>query len=236
MEPKFQSSFIPKGPMAAAASFSPGPRKQSKSLLGFLGKVIFILAVIGAVGVFAYSKYLESSIDRKGADLEAARATLEPETIKELTRLNARMTSTKELLAKHTVMSPLLDYLETSTVRNVRFTSFQFAGSDKGLSLTMKGQARGYAAVALQAETFNQSKYFKIPIFSDLALDEKGNVVFSFKGGLDPTVVSYKKQLESGTVELRPLSGAVATSTPALVPVQPVTTATGTSASTTPKR
>ncbi len=217
MDPKFQSSFIPKGPVASPASFT--TPKKSGGLFGFIASVIFFIAVAISAGLFGYEKYLLSSIAQRGDDLKQAKEALNPDLIKDLLKLNSRINSTEDILSKHTVLSPLFDFLESSTYKSVRYTSFKFS-NDKELTISMGGQARGYAAVALQADTLSRSKYIKNPVFSDLLLDDKGNVLFSFKATLNPDIISYKRQIESGELEINKtpvkVSTPVATTTPAV--------------------
>lgn len=243
MEPKFQSSFIPKGPVATTATMNVGAKVKGAGLLGILGLFIFILAFVGAVGLFGYNWYLTSKIARMGESLEEARAALEPETINQIARLDARIVGTRELLDKHVVSSGVFDYLEDATLKSVRFSEFAFtSGGEKGLSLTMKGQAHGYGSVALQSDIFNKSKFFKNPVFSDLSLDDKGNVVFTFTTSLDPSLVSFKRYLQdenttpvSAPVEAQNVS-AVASTTATTTKTTKTTTKSSTTASTTPKR
>jgi hypothetical protein len=79
----------------------------------------------------------------------------------------------------------------------VRYTDFSYNTSNKGLELMLKGEARGYTALAAAAEVFNENKAFQEPSFSDLRLDEKGNVVFTLSLRVDPTFLSYKKLVET---------------------------------------
>ncbi|KND48655.1 MAG: putative pilN [Parcubacteria bacterium C7867-005] len=225
MDPKFQSSFIPKGPIATSATLG-RERSGERGLFGNIALFVFVLSLLSAGGVWAYGQYLENNIAKKGKDLEAARSTLEPESIKELTRLNSRLVSTQSILSKHTILSPLFEFLESSTYKTVRFTDFRYEMTNKGLTLAMKGQARGYSAVALQADEFAKSKYIKNPIFSDLNLDERGNVVFSFRADLDPSIISYKSKIEAQEA----IDKANA---PTVVPVTPVETKPATSTATT---
>jgi len=231
MDPKFQSSFIPKGPINTAGSLSRGPIIKQRNIFGIIGMFIFVVTVILAIGVFGYTKYLESSISKMGDELEQARAALDPSVIKELSLLDARINATKNLLDNHIVLSPVFDFLEGSTLQAVRFTNFDYASGDKGLSLSMNGQSRGYASVALQSDKFNESKYIKSPVFSDLTLDEKGNVLFSFKATLDPQIVSYKRFNESDQVlpdnPVVPASQATSTAT-TTKPLTKVATTTAT--------
>jgi len=219
MEPKFQSSFIPKGPIVSNVPGAPIGRRtrQEKSLFYILASTVFIMSVLSALGMFGYKFYLKYSIDQMGANLEDARLTLQPEVIRELTRLDNRILSSQKLLARHQILSPLFEFFEVSTPKTVRFKDFSYTKTPQGLELKIIGEARGYAALALQADVFDKSQYFKNPIFSDLSLNEKGDVNFSFKAMLDPTLVSYERKVErlgaSPIVPTEPTSTSTATST-----------------------
>lgn len=201
MEPKFQSSFIPKGPLAATTT---GPnlakRPGEKSILGLFGLVLFIVSVLGAAGVFGYKYYLKSNIEAMQADLEEVRAALNAEEIKELTHLHNRIVTTRELISKHVVLSPFFEFLETSAPRLVRFSELMYRTTAEGIEVNLRGESRGYGALALQANIFDQNNYFKSPAFSNLLLNERGDVTFSFRGLLDPGLISYAKLVESGAV------------------------------------
>lgn len=200
MDPKFQSSFIPKGPIVSTATGAPVGRKiRERSFFAFLALSVFVISVLLAAGVFGAKFYLQYRIETMGTDLENARAALQPETINELTRLDDRIVSTKSLISKHHVLTPLFEFLEISTPVTVRFNDFHYSMTDRGLELAIRGEARGYAALALQADIFNKSQYFKDPIFSDLNLNERGDVSFSFKATVDPNLVSYSRVIERGT-------------------------------------
>src|SRR3989344_7713231 len=98
MEPKFQSSFIPKGPIATSTVSPMRPVVREASILGFMAKLVFSASVILALGVFAYQLYLNYALKSMIVNLESARAGLEPETVTELTDLHKRIISTDELI------------------------------------------------------------------------------------------------------------------------------------------
>ncbi|MEK7187122.1 MAG: hypothetical protein AAB690_02395, partial [Patescibacteria group bacterium] len=104
------------------------------------------------------------------------------------------------------------DFLESSTLKSVRFTDFSYGTSPAGVELVMKGQARSYAAVALQSDLFTKSSHFKNPVFSDLGLDESGNIIFTFRAIVNPNLISYQKQIEGLTISAPPKT-TVATTT-----------------------
>lgn len=197
MEPKFQSSFIPKGPIGSSvADTATGDKGKHQSLLSFLALIIFILSIVLAAGVFGYKFYLKYSIENMGTALEEARSNLQSETISELMYLDSRIVSTKELVSKHKVLTPLFEFLELSTPKTVRFNNFNFSVAEAGIELSMIGEARGYSALAFTADIFNKTEFFKDPVFSDLRLNDRGDVVFSFRAIVDPKQVLYTRQIE----------------------------------------
>ncbi|MBX4200423.1 hypothetical protein KW790_03125 [Candidatus Parcubacteria bacterium] len=218
MDPKFQSSFIPKGPLASSATLnSLRPHKQG-SLLGFIGGLVFTLAVLASLGVFGYKFYLSSEIGKKGAELDSAQASLQLDSIKDLSRLNTRIVSVKQLLGRHTVVSKLFEFLEANTLRTVRFTDFGYNTTNGQIKLQMRGLARGYASVAQQSDIFNKSNYLKNVIFSDLSLDERGNVTFVFSADIDSSLVTLQPgrispQTTTPNISTSSTSPFVATST-----------------------
>ena len=215
MEPKFQSSFIPKSPIGSSGATLPTQgRRSERNLFGFVSTTVFSLSVILAMAVFGYSYYLKYAIAKMATQIEGGRAELQPEKVNELIRLNDRINSTQDLIGTHLLLSPLFKFLEASTIKNVRFTSFSYEMNQSGLRLSMRGEARSYSALALQADLFSKSGLLENVAFSDLVLDEKGNVIFSFQASVDPGLLSYQRSLSGTTVPVvAPAATVVATTT-----------------------
>jgi len=150
-----------------------------------------------------------------GQEIEASSGDLVPSAGRDFIRLNNRLISTESLLNRHVVISPLFDFLETATLKSVRFNDFLYNTNSGGVELLIKGQARGYADVALQSDVFNKSPYFENPVFSDLSLDERGNVTFTLRATINPELISYKKLLENEVVVPAPVTIESAVTTPA---------------------
>ncbi len=178
--------------MAPVSAATMQRASRGSGFMGVIAFLIFAVALLGSIGVYGYQKFLESRIAKMGSDLEAARQSLEADALNQVMRLNSRIESTQKIVDSHTAMSPLFDFLEINTVKTVRFTNFSFDQKGNGLKLALRGEARGYTALALQADLFNKSKYIRNPVFTDLRLDEKGNVAFSFTADLDNSLISYK--------------------------------------------
>lgn len=192
MPPKFQSTFIPRGPIAGASAMSPSLRTRGGSnFISSIAFFIFAISIILALGVFGYRFYLEYRISNMSRELAEAKAALNPEAIEDLVDLDTRLTSTQTLVKSHKLMTPLFEFLESVTPRSVRFSGFKYAVGQNGPEIELFGQARGYSALALVSEMFDQSRYFRSPVFANLNLNQKGEVEFAFKAEVLPELLSF---------------------------------------------
>lgn len=192
METKFQTSFIPKQPLNDDA-----PHHTSAASLFFLFSFILFMASLAAAGaVFIYGSVINSNITKGEHDLNANKNAFDPNTIKEITRLNDRVNAADALLKHHKSVSTLFQVLGNTTLKTVRFSDFSYTDADDKISLSMTGQAFNYETVALQAKAFTDptlKNVFRSPIFGGLNLDQQGNVAFTFKTGVDSFLVDYYK-------------------------------------------
>lgn len=211
---------------------------RQHDILAFIAKGIFALTILATVGVIGYKWYLGYSIGRMSAELEAARAEIAQGETGEFIRLNDRIVSTEALLQSHRVLSPFFTFLQQTTPKTVRFSEFRFTEDKEGPQVVLKGAAATYAALALEADVIYKNKDFKNPTFSDLRLDDKGNVTFSLKAGVSPEFISYAKTVSRLNAPPVPTSTSTstATSTSATLPAGLVLPNLATStATTTPK-
>lgn len=189
MDPKFQPSFIPKQSLGLPR---PGAPAAPLSIFVTISIVIFLIAAVLAAGVFLWSKLVEKDIGAINGELAKAREAFNPALVGELERLDGRIESAKKILDSHIAVSALFALLEKATLVDVSFGDFSFdAGNGKEVKVTMKGQAKNFASVALQSDAFTAEKFIKNPIFSDLNLDDSGNVLFTFTATLDPALTTY---------------------------------------------
>lgn len=218
MQPQFQSSFIPKGP--ASSSLSSGtntPKRRQTDIFSFASSALFTLSLVLAGGVFLYQMFLNYNISQMKGELSSARAALDPETVNTLIRLNSRLVSTESLINNHQIITPVFDFLEVSTPKTVRYTDFNFTTTTKGPELVIQGQATSYAALATAAETFDKADtYFANTVFSDLKLNEKGNVVFTVRTQVRPSALSYERTAKAIAPSVAPVATTTATTTPSL--------------------
>jgi len=191
MEPQFRTSFVPKKPVETAGRRT--VRRAPLSIFFILGLVVFLASVALSLGAFVYQQYLESSISRKAAELEQARAVFEPALIQELTRLDARLETSKNLLNQHTALTRLFAFLESKTLQNVQFRDFRYSALPDGkIALSMNGRAVSFSSVALQSDVFGNSEFIQSPIFEDLNVDQLGGVVFNVSAFINPALLSYR--------------------------------------------
>lgn len=194
MEQNFQTSFIPKKPIVE-------PRERSTRSVGLFTIVAILLlltVVIISAGLFVYRGALNKSIANKAVSLNLAKNSFEPAKITELQVLDKRLRASTKILSKHIAITPIFSALQAITMKTVRYTQFTYdLGTEKDPKVTVKmsGIAQGYAAVALQSDLYAKNKNIIDPVFSNLTLDNKGNVLFDLQFSVDPSFVDYKQML-----------------------------------------
>ncbi|MDE1988608.1 MAG: hypothetical protein KGI39_02820 [Patescibacteria group bacterium] len=189
MDGKFQTSFIPKKPVMSSAK----NRGAGIGLFMVVSIFIFIVSLVLAGIVFAGQKYLSSQIEKDKQDLTKAEEAFDVKTIEALSVLDKRIKSAKNILNKHVAVMPIFDYLESNTLKNIRFKSMALSFSDKNtVDLEMKGESKNFNAVALQSDLFAENKNFKNPLISGTDLTSAGDVVFNFKTQVEPSLLLYK--------------------------------------------
>lgn len=192
MDPKFQTSFIPKKPIVA----QPGKVSSPINLFSLLSTVVFIVALALSGGVFFYKQLTQKQIVANEVSLAKAKDAFEPEIINKIIRLDTRIETGKKLLSEHLAVTPFFSYLSGITLPTVRFRSFNFnyLSKDK-IQVTMDAQAQNYAAVALQSDILDDQKYLKNTLVSDMSLESVGTVGFSVTTTVDPDLLSYSRSI-----------------------------------------
>jgi hypothetical protein len=188
------TSYIPKSPLAnnRPSAYT----KRNVPILTVVALLVFFAAAALSGGLFVYKKYLGASLEDKKITLDKTRSAFDPALIEELRRLDLRIEHSKKLLANHTAMSILFDILGRATLQNVQYKSFSLSMPEEGVTrIKLSGLARTYASVALQSDSFNTTKGIKNPVFSELSLDNFGNVTFSISADLDFDVFRYSNLL-----------------------------------------
>ena len=197
MDQNFQTSFIPKKPIVKERAISSRP-------VGFLliiSLLILFAVLLATGGLYFYKTVVTKNIAGLQDNLNKAKNRFEPDKVAELNILDKRLEASTEILSKHLTIVPVFDALEQLTMKTVRYTKFSYTlGTDKNTNINVKmsGVAIGYLAVALQSELFatkDIGQNFIDPVFSNLTLDNSGNVLFDLEFSVDPDFVNYKQTL-----------------------------------------
>ncbi len=200
MEQNFQTSFIPKKPIIEDSSVSVSKNSSSVGIFTLIGIFCFITVALGSVGLYFYKDFLNKNVLQMEKNLTLARNRFEPQKIQELQRLDKKLSSASEILKNHIAISPIFEKLSAITLKSIRFTKFSYEfdkSKNTKVVVKMSGAATGYRAIALQSDMFTKEKYFIDPVFSNLALDEKGSVLFDLEFLVDPVFVDYKQMTET---------------------------------------
>src|SRR3989344_2263549 len=196
MEPRIQSSFIPKSPVSFETA--PKHRRGSPSLLLTLSVIFFVGACVLWGGLFFYKGFLEQQLAEKSKALENARASFTPAFIQEIERLDTRLVTVSTLLKEHLAPSSLFQLLSRITLRTVQFNSLEYVVlADGRITLSLHGSAYNFSSLALQSEAFAAEPAFVDPIILNPNLDKDGNVIFELTTNLEPSALSYRTIAEA---------------------------------------
>ncbi len=204
MENSFQTSFIPKKPVTENTTTASVPLSRSMNFFSVSALVLTIIVGGVAGGLFVYKYYLINQKEVISTSLLRAKDSFEKDTITELETFDKRVSASKKILAGHITLSPLFVLINDITIPSIQYTKFEHQFTDKGLFyVKMTGVARDYKSIATQSDVFNspKGKYLKSVVFSNLtsargtAKDKKESIGFNVEFIVDPTLLSYEKNL-----------------------------------------
>ncbi|MFN4181233.1 MAG: hypothetical protein ACK4FA_00850 [Candidatus Paceibacteria bacterium] len=195
MEQNFQTSFIPKKPVVPE-------RTETSRPIGLLMvfSILILLSVLVAYGgLYFYKTSLTQSITSKQKALDLAKNRFEPGRLAELKTLDRRIRAANLVLDSHVAVSPIFEILQNTTMKTIRYTSFAYELRENGVVFVkLTGEANGYRSIALQSDILSNNTNLLDPVFSNLALDARGNVLFDLSFGVNKSLVSYKENLTKG--------------------------------------
>lgn len=194
MEQNFQTSFIPKKPIVKNRVVSSRP----VGILLVASLFILFTVLIATGGLYFYQLSVSKSIPQLQSQLDLAKSSFEPSEITKLQVLDKRLTAATEILNNHVAVTPIFEALETATLKTVRYTKFSYtlgATPTAPVTVQISGQAIGYRSIALESDLLGQNKNIIDPVFSNLTLDDQGQVIFDLDFTVDPSFVNYKQNL-----------------------------------------
>lgn len=185
-----KGSFIPKKTLAKPVYVG-----SRFGLFFFFSFLIIVISGLLLGGTYLYKGFLEKNISELLDSLKRAQDILDPVFIQKMQTIDTKIESSKVLLSQHRMPSALFEFLEQTTLESVRFSNFDFSypsQKDEDVIVDLRGTAKGYSSLALQAREFQKNKYVENIIFSGLSLGEKGVVNFSAKIIIDPSYLAYQ--------------------------------------------
>lgn len=193
------SSFIPHETLAKTIA---APARRSSGLLTPVAFVVLAASIVFFAGAYAYKLALYNDINKDcpasesgatvgcglAASVEKERQALSPERLTRYKRLDTKMKIAQSIIARHNTLIPLFEILASSTLKTVRYSSFEYTAT----GINLAGLAESYDDVAVQSQKLATINTIKSFIFSDLDLNDKGLVNFKLVINLDPALTSYK--------------------------------------------
>ena len=224
METKFQTSFIPKKPLAVSNT---GQARHSISILLTISIIVFIISLGAAGFAYAWENVLKSEQNQYKDTLAKDQDQFNTDLINTLTKANIKIDIAKSLIAKHLAVSEIFGIIGQLTIGSVQWKSFTFSapatsgasagGKSNDITISMQGETDSYYSVAYQSDVFGQSsklganQVIKNPVLSNLSVGLNGKVGFSFTASVDLSKLSYTDEIKGQNTASQ--SGASSTPT-----------------------
>lgn len=196
MEPKFQSSFIPKKPVVDSPKML-GPVSKNVNIFSVIATIAFIITMAGSGWVFIYGRMIESDLKNADKELVEVRAAFEADKIQDLISESTRLDSIYSLLKKHYAVSQVLVLLQDLTLKNMRFDNLSYRAQEGKPTIAMDVEANGYNSIAYQKEVFEESGLLSAVSFSSFSLGDGGVVKSKFNASVSPKLVSFEQHINS---------------------------------------
>ncbi len=210
MEPKFQTSFIPKKPVVGSVSSTlPRLAPQPKSIFMTLGVLFFVLSLLSAAGAYGWKLYLVKAQKDFQVDLANREKQFNIVEIEQLKKINYQIDTANRLLKSHLSASQVFDIISKFTIEKVRFLSLELDNKSEGsIHISLSGEGTNLFALAFQSQVlgnldqYNLRGYLKNPIMSDPTKQLDGTYSFNFQAEIDRAILSYMNSINSTADEI----------------------------------
>ncbi len=202
MEPKFNTSFIPKKSLQADVTGSKSSKYVGRRTVhgpGFyLMLLIFTITSIVSIGIFGYTKIVIRDIEGKINKMEEQKAAFDIDSVNMLTQFDLRVRSAKKLLMSHIAVSELFELLENITLKKVQYTELSYSGMpNETPSITISGDSNNFQNVALQTAEYRKNQSLLEPVVNSLEKKDTGYIHFSVDMTADERLTSFSSSLEN---------------------------------------
>ncbi|MFM2414338.1 MAG: hypothetical protein RI911_31 [Candidatus Parcubacteria bacterium] len=190
MESPINSSFIP-----TKISLADRPREEYGSdafdVIVLLGVIALVVAGTLSAGVFLYKQFLTNDLTAKREQLNKAKEAFQPELVRDLSRLDERISIAEGLLQSHLAPSAFFDVLQQVTLKSIEYKSFDytFTPPDK-LHVKIDGKAASVNGIAYQERVMSDHPAIKNPVFTVGAIGKDG-ITFTAELDIDPDAVNF---------------------------------------------
>lgn len=199
MEPIVSTSFIPKRPVSSESSASSHRSGASVGLLTIITIIVIVGTIVAFGGVYLYQQSLASQKAKLQQQITAAQNGLGSSFVSDMQRLSQRINGVEILIQSHVVVSPIFAALQATTLQSVQYKTFTYDFKTNGgtgskmVEVVITGIAKDYATLALQSDAYAQSTLIKNPVFSELTVEDKSQMVdFKLVFDVDPSSLSYE--------------------------------------------
>lgn len=199
MESPINSSFIP-----TKISLGEKPREEYGSdafdVIVLLGVIALVVAGTMAAGVFLYKQFLSNDLAAKKEQLNKAKKAFQPDLVRDLTRLDERISIAEGILQSHIAPSAFFDVLGQITLKTIEYKNldYEYTGPDT-LHVLMNGKAASVNGIAYQARVMSTHPAIKNPIFS-IGNITKDGVEFTVELDINPEAVNFSSLVSAATL------------------------------------
>lgn len=194
MENQLTTTFIPKKPLMETPETGSRPTSRPVGFLSAISTILFLVTLALCAGVYFWKQYETSTVATLATSVTKVEKTFEPELITQLQILDRQLRDANGLLQNHTVLTPLFNALEASTLKQVRFNKFDVSFDPlNGTLVKMSGDADGYRTIAQESDVLGANTYLKNVLFSNFSLTQTGRVSFDLSFSLSPDFTSFVK-------------------------------------------
>jgi hypothetical protein len=190
MESPINSSFIP-----TKISLAERPREEYGSdafdVLVLLGVIALVVAGTLSAGVFLYKQFLVNDLAAKKEQLNKAKEAFQPELVRDLTRLDERISIAEGLLQSHLAPSAFFDVLQQVTLKSIEYKAFTYTFTPPDdLRVQIEGKAASVNGIAYQERVMSSHPAIKNPVFTVGQIGKDG-ISFSVELDIDPEAVNF---------------------------------------------
>ncbi len=200
MEPKFQTSFIPKKPGGVGGGLAEGSITiipSSQSIFVTIATTLFVVFVVISGLLFGYKMLLTGEVKKLNDGILEMKSALNEEETTDLANDHERIVSAKMLLDKHVSFSQTLELLEKNIMQKIKINTFTYSTKQEGITLVLDLESQTYNALTKQSEVFMEEGNFNNQEFSGFSLLQNGHVNVRFFTNVISQLVNYKRVIES---------------------------------------